>query len=71
MPTQQFFSYTMAIFRYSNKKIITLVASWLSCLKHTAVRRKTKDGLGWNQDNVSEWGDMSICGLLFQLPNIF
>ena len=33
--------------------------------KHTAVRRK--DWLSWNQDNVSEWGDMSICGLLFQL----
>jgi hypothetical protein len=22
--------------------------------------------LGRNQNNVSEWGDMSICGLLFQ-----
>ena len=22
--------------------------------------------LARNQDNVSEWGDMSICGLLFQ-----
>jgi hypothetical protein len=41
------------IFRYSNKKMITLVASPLSCLKHTALRRKPKDGLGWNQDNVS------------------
>jgi hypothetical protein len=20
----------------------------------------------WNQDNVSEWGDMFVCGLLFQ-----
>jgi hypothetical protein len=25
-----------------------------------------KDGLAWNQDNVSECGDMSIRGLLFQ-----
>jgi hypothetical protein len=22
--------------------------------------------LAWNQNNVSEWGDMSICRLLFQ-----
>ena len=34
--------------------------------KHTALRRKSKDGLAGNQDNVSEWGDMFICGLLFQ-----
>ena len=34
--------------------------------KHAALRRKSKDGLAWNQDNVSEWGDMSIRGLLFQ-----
>jgi hypothetical protein len=23
--------------------------------KHTAIRRKNKDWLPWNQDNVSEW----------------
>ena len=34
--------------------------------KHTALRRKSKDWLVRNQDNVSEWGDMSISGLLFQ-----
>ena len=34
--------------------------------KHTALRRKNKDGLVRNQDNVSEWGDMSIRGLLFR-----
>jgi hypothetical protein len=34
--------------------------------KHAALRRKSKYWLSWNQDNVSEWGDMSICGLLFQ-----
>ena len=28
--------------------------------------RKSKDWLAHNQDNVSEWGDMSIRGLLFQ-----
>jgi hypothetical protein len=34
--------------------------------KYVALRRKTKDWLARNQDNVSEWGDMSIHGLLFQ-----
>ena len=34
--------------------------------KHTALRRKNKDWLVRNQDNVSEWGDISIRGLLFQ-----
>jgi hypothetical protein len=33
---------------------------------HAAIRRKIKDWLAWNQDNVSEWGDMSIRGMLFQ-----
>jgi len=31
--------------------------------KHTALRRKSKDWLAQNQDNVSEWGDMSTRGL--------
>ena len=35
--------------------------------KLPALRRKSKDWLAWNQDNVSEWGNMSICRLLFQL----
>jgi hypothetical protein len=34
--------------------------------KHAALRRKSKDWLAWNQDNVSEWRDMSIRRLLFQ-----
>ena len=34
--------------------------------KYAALRRKRKDLLTRNQDNVSEWGDMSIRGLLFQ-----
>ena len=34
--------------------------------KHAALRSKIKDWLAQNQDNVSEWGDMSTCGLLFQ-----
>jgi len=33
--------------------------------KHAALRRMSEDWLGQNQDNVSEWGDMSIRGLLF------
>ena len=34
--------------------------------KHAALRRKSKDGLARNQNNVSEWNDMSTRGLLFQ-----
>ena len=34
--------------------------------KHAALRRKSKDWLAQKQDNVSEWGGMSICGLLLQ-----
>jgi hypothetical protein len=34
--------------------------------KHTALRRKSKDWLARNQDNVLEWIEMSICRLLFQ-----
>ena len=31
-----------------------------------ALRRKNKDCLALNQDNVSEWCDMSIRGISFQ-----
>jgi hypothetical protein len=34
--------------------------------KNAALRRKSKDWLARNQNNVSEWSDMSTCGLLFQ-----
>jgi hypothetical protein len=34
--------------------------------KHAALRRKSKDWLTQNQYNVSEWGNVSIRGLLFQ-----
>ena len=37
--------------------------------KHTALRSKIKDWLARNQNNVSEWSDMSMCGLLFQWAN--
>jgi hypothetical protein len=34
--------------------------------KQAALRRKSKDWLTRNQNNVSEWGGVSISGLLFQ-----
>ena len=34
--------------------------------KHAALGRKSKDWLARYQNNVSEWGEMSIYGLLFQ-----
>jgi hypothetical protein len=34
--------------------------------KHATLRRKCKDWLAWNQDNVSKWGDMSTRRLLFR-----
>ena len=34
--------------------------------KHVALRRKSKDWLAQNQNNVSEWSDMSTRGLMFQ-----
>ena len=34
--------------------------------KHASLRSKSKDWLARNQNNVSEWGDMSLRGLLFQ-----
>jgi hypothetical protein len=37
--------------------------------KHVALRRNSKDWFARNQDNVSEWGDISIRGLLLQWDN--
>ena len=34
--------------------------------KHAALRSKSKDWLARNQNNVSEWSDISIRELLFQ-----
>ena len=34
--------------------------------KHATLSIKSKDWLARNQDNVSEWGDMSILRLLFR-----
>ena len=33
--------------------------------KHAALRRKSKDWLSRNQNNVSEWSDMSTRGFFF------
>jgi hypothetical protein len=38
--------------------------------KHTALRRKSKDWLTWNQDDVSEWGDMSICKTVVSISEL-
>ena len=37
-----------------------------SPLLHAAFKGERADWLARNQDNVSEWGDLSIHGLLFQ-----
>ena len=34
--------------------------------KYASLRRKSKYWMAWKEDNVSEWGDMSIRGLVFQ-----
>ena len=44
---------------------------WYVCFSanHAAWRRKSKDWLARNQNNVSEWSDMSTRGLLFHLAS--
>ena len=53
MHSEQYFSYTQDENNFNN-----------ICIKK--LRRKSKDWLARNQDNVSEWGEMCIRGLLFQ-----
>ena len=38
--------------------------------KQAALRRKCKDWLAQNQNNVSELSDMSTCGLLFDFSEL-
>jgi len=33
--------------------------------KNVALMRKCKDRLGWNQDNVSDWGNLSPADCCF------
>jgi hypothetical protein len=47
---------------------LVFVASPLTS-KHTALRRKSKNWLARNQDNVSEWSYMSTRRMLFQWAN--
>ena len=42
------------------------IGIWCFSAKHAALRRKSKDWLAQNQNNVSEWSNVSIHGLLFQ-----
>jgi hypothetical protein len=48
--------------------IVGSIKNGICCLstKNVALKRKNKEWLARNQDNVSEWNDMSIRGLLFQ-----
>ena len=52
-------------FRSGQTKVYNIV---ICCFpgKHAALRRKSKYWLARNQDNVSEWGDITIRGLLFE-----
>jgi hypothetical protein len=34
--------------------------------KHAAFMSKSKDWLAWNQDNVSEWSDMSVVSVSYK-----
>ena len=38
------------------------IASCCFSAKHTELRRKSKDWLARDQDNVPKWGDMSVLG---------
>jgi hypothetical protein len=48
--------------------LVVSIFIYICCFsaKHAVLKRKSKDWLARNQDNVSEWGDMSISGMLFQ-----
>jgi hypothetical protein len=45
----------------------SVVDRWFE--SRSALRRKSKDWSARNQDNLFEWDDMSIHGLLFQLAS--
>jgi hypothetical protein len=56
--------YTINTFKLLN--ILPFWFAYFPFLNSLALRRKSKDWLTQNQDNVSKWGDMSFGGLLFQ-----
>ena len=51
-------------FKGSNQNYNTGICCFST--KHAALRRKSKDWLARNQDNVSNWSYVSTSGLLFQ-----
>ena len=51
--------------RLSQTKDYRIGICWFSA-KHASLRKNNNDWLARNQDNVSDWDDMSIRGLLFQ-----
>jgi hypothetical protein len=75
---QEIFSTKLEILRYFQREFrfsrnvsktgigLRFTIKTCSFTKHTALRSKSKDWLIRNQNNVSEWSDMSIRGLLFQ-----
>ena len=57
------------VFEYIDRQTdrqILIVGICCFSAKHATLRSKSKDWLGQNQNNVSEWSDMSVRGLLFQ-----
>ena len=46
------------------------IGIWCFSTKPAALRRKSKHWLTQNQNNVTEWSDMSTQGLLFQTTTI-
>ena len=48
----------------SNQRLLIGICCFSA--KQAALKRKIKDWLARTHDNVLEWGDMSIRGLLFQ-----
>ena len=51
---------------WSGKTKDCKIGIWCFSARHAALRRKSKDWLARNQDNVPEWGDMSVREMLFQ-----
>jgi hypothetical protein len=53
--------------RRSGKTKDNKIGIYCFSAKHATLKRKSKDLLARNQNNVSEWCDMSIRRLLFQI----
>jgi hypothetical protein len=59
------YSLTFLLF-YVESVILIQTLSCCFSAKYAALRRKSKDWFALNQNNMSEWSDMSTSGLLFQ-----